>query len=377
MAASPFVAAKSFAIVLFFAPAALFAQPVPSLDTIVGSLQRSIDGIESFRVSYSVRTVYDGVRDGPSANRPSSEVFAFDKSGKFFRHRRRWSENQDGQGEWTEERHVFDGERTGSQTVVTTPPRSPVIEPGTIMPDLQDGLVLQANVYMEGIGSPHYDGQYLDIWRRQRTENPPVKFSLPDALNNGEYRVVANYERIGDHNCVALEYPGRDKLWLDVDRGYALVQREWNWNGTTALMVRYRNSDFQQEMETLWLPRRVVKESFARPTGEAQAAAQRTRIDTCIADRIEVNSVDAALFSISFPPDTAVHDASRLPKSDKGHPVVEYQVGATPEETQQRLDGALANAKGRNSSTSTLLIVLNIVVLIALVALIIRRYVVG
>jgi hypothetical protein len=58
---------------------------------------------------------------------------------------------------------------------------------------------------------------------------------------------------VGGRWCHVLECPGRDQLWLDVDRGCALLTRQTSYP-SQALAQRVEFADFRELLPGLWAP---------------------------------------------------------------------------------------------------------------------------
>jgi len=79
---------------------------------------------------------------------------------------------------------------------------------------------------------------------------------LPEAIktNINDYQLRPDVVDIGGHRCIVVERPERDIIWLDTDKGFALVKRrfavqenKWGW--------QVENSEFFELMPGLWMPR--------------------------------------------------------------------------------------------------------------------------
>ncbi|MHC4083765.1 MAG: nitrilase-related carbon-nitrogen hydrolase [Planctomycetota bacterium] len=113
-----------------------------------------------------------------------------------------------------------------------------------------------------GLGSV---GQNRDSWLRG---DCPAPFRVDQALGTGQYRIAGTETIEGNRRCIVLERNGLDKLWLDEERGYAVVRREWRWGVDKPLWVRIRNGDFRAGPAGVWLPRDVRIEYFGIPEND-------------------------------------------------------------------------------------------------------------
>jgi hypothetical protein len=206
------------------------------------------------------------------------------------------------------------------------------------------GLREQAAQYFEYIGSPYYDGVYLDVWRREAQHNGGTKvrsgpFSVVAALESGAYRLRSSREMIGTSNCLVLENPGRDKIWLDPDRGHALVQRIWNWEKDGTPMMCYRNSDFKEVAAGLWLPRIAQRDAYTHPSSRHAGKVQFTT--TAEVTSFAINNVQDSLFQFHPAVGSMAVDFTRIKSNVTGKwKGVSYTIGANPENTEENLKNA-------------------------------------
>ncbi len=131
-----------------------------------------------------------------------------------------------------------------------------------------------------GLGSV---GQGNDSWLRG---DCPASFRVDEALGTGQYRILGTETTEGDRRCIVLERSGLDKLWLDEERGYAVVRREWRWDVDKPLRVRIRNSGFRAGPAGIWLPRDVRIEYFGTPEDDPNVL--------CVTIRASVGKIEFA-----------------------------------------------------------------------------------
>lgn len=327
----------------------------PDVDLIAATMQKAFGQVKNFRVSYTisqkaVSDIQPNLTKGMGTYNESDD-FAFEAN-KYFRRRRFWMTYENGKRtDWTDYRSVFDGKRTGTQIITTVPPNPPRPAPGSIAPYFSEGELLQANIYGEAIGSFYYDGRWLTPWIFDEAAAPPATFSIPGALAANNYVVSSARELVDQADCVVVTCPSRDKLWLDKDRAFAIVKREWNWFGTESVMMRFHCSRFEEGPSGLWLPRRVVRELLSKPSESNGNKNVPVLVSTCDVSLLLVNNVPSELFEISFPSGTDVLDATLAKKTPGGYPVVAYRAGNTPEATQENLDAALRGSGVREPSS--------------------------
>lgn len=148
---------------------------------------------------------------------------------------------------------------------------------------------------------------------------PPGESSLPEdepvwalhkALQNEDCRVQDSLETVGEHRCVVIEIPGRDKLWLDVDRGCAVIRRERQWEGKWTI---YENSDFREFGDCIWLPwklHRVIHHGVGPILTKEEQASLLVQ-STQTVERMEVNHVPDEMFVFKPEPGMLIYDVER------------------------------------------------------------------
>ncbi|MHC4402443.1 MAG: hypothetical protein ACYTG0_22490 [Planctomycetota bacterium] len=86
---------------------------------------------------------------------------------------------------------------------------------------------------------------------------------IPDLFSGAAFSVSDSLEKVGGTDCVVVEAPGHDKLWLDPKRGFALRRRElWRegilWETTEC-------HDLAQLVPGVWMPKTVTRTYFGSP----------------------------------------------------------------------------------------------------------------
>jgi hypothetical protein len=79
---------------------------------------------------------------------------------------------------------------------------------------------------------------------------------LPAIAASEKYRVLPEQELVGETWCHVLEYPGRDKLWIDLDRGCAVLVREMYGPNPGQLFQRIEASGHREVKPGIWVPAR-------------------------------------------------------------------------------------------------------------------------
>lgn len=134
-------------------------------------------------------------------------------------------------------------------------------------------------------------------------------FGLPGALSTGNYSVTNDHV---EGSGLLLKLTGEvqasggdtfpDVIWLDQARGYVLIQREiYGHDGM--LSIRFRNSDFREAAQGIWLPYWSECEEFVVSNSVSPAVTNRLNILSW-----KVNSLSDDYFDLQFKSGTIVSD---------------------------------------------------------------------
>lgn len=148
---------------------------------------------------------------------------------------------------------------------------------------------------------------------------------MPDLLDARPYRVLGKTETVDGSECVVLqaEYRrtlpsgeqasevSRDAIWLDLEHGLAIRQREDACDGL--LHSRWINSALFEALPGFWLPKESQIQRFARTGAAEQYLNKPIEITKMRLTKWVVNDVPDDLFQLAIKPDDRVYD-SRDPK---------------------------------------------------------------
>jgi hypothetical protein len=81
--------------------------------------------------------------------------------------------------------------------------------------------------------------------------------SLSAVAQSSAYHVRSSLEQAGGRWCHVLEFPGRDQLWIDVDRGCAVVARQIDYSIPARRVHRVEFADFREMLPNVWVPFRL------------------------------------------------------------------------------------------------------------------------
>ena len=331
----------------------------PAVQDIATQIKRQYDSLQSLHVKW--RTMIDAPDGiGPEGQADivllPTGVDEFAVSGKRqYRHSREVMQVKDlnldlgksPQVPYQDDRLLYDGERFYAQRFRCTPPKKPEHQAASVTPEGDSFWRNGRALYMECIGSPYYDGGYLGPWARQaflgkiKGYVPQRHFSILTIFQGGGYRVRQARETVGGADCWVVEDAGQDKLWLDPAKGYALVQREWNWGLNRPLQFRYLNSDFKEVAAGLWLPLTARCEAMYDPDKGPKFAGKVQARYSITALWCQANNAPEDLFRFHYAPGVFVVDDTRLGDGKQ----IGYIAGQTPEDNEAALAQAIQEVK--------------------------------
>lgn len=141
------------------------------------------------------------------------------------------------------------------------------------------------------------------IWPFTAREAPRVS-GIPHVLRevalstDSHWRLRPQLENVDGHWCHVLEQPGIDVLWLDLQRGCALLKRELYDQEQQVVSHQYRLKELKEMGHHIWLPTVIENTSFYKETqeGELKPYTRVTRIIEC-----KVNQSSVADFEYGIP----------------------------------------------------------------------------
>ncbi|MBI1902783.1 MAG: hypothetical protein HYS13_16925 [Planctomycetia bacterium] len=173
---------------------------------------------------------------------------------------------------------------------------------------------------------PGGTGYILAIQEKHSTENlafrhlywPVHEFSLnekdhlylPRSIEGQAPFVHPTLEKIDEHLCHVVEAPGKDKLWVDCSKNFALIQREVRFGPNQPLRVRTVATGWQKVGANLWLPQHITRDYFCpldRPADKWNTVATRVTIEATYKSQ----PFKPEDFRIAFPQRTLVTDLVR------------------------------------------------------------------
>jgi hypothetical protein len=133
--------------------------------------------------------------------------------------------------------------------------------------------------------------------------DPKEVYQLDRLIPSGFY-ALSGEEAVEGEACVVLDRPGRDRVWLARDKGWAIARREWRWTEGGPLKRRIINRDFRPLAGGAWLPHSATMEIYGMPRTRPNQRVGMLRAKVLEAEA----NVPDLLFDPYFPDGTSVHD---------------------------------------------------------------------
>ena len=127
----------------------------------------------------------------------------------------------------------------------------------------------------------------LGWWTFQERPSPrlegDIPRSIPDIIRSRRYSVAAQQELRDGVWCHVLEDPGRDRIWIDCARPFAIVARAIADITTGAEIAQVEMSGHREDKPGIWVPREIhyIQFSYRASTSEDRRERlidSRTRI---------------------------------------------------------------------------------------------------
>lgn len=244
----------------------------------------------------------------------------------------------------------------------------------------RDGLNITGHLIGQAVGYYSYtDNLFIDIYKELDWGTPARRadhnnltpsdlqiLSIPRMVvdNRIKYRVIGN-EEVEGAKCLILEWPNRDKLWLDINYSYVPRRRVVYNEGLVFCDVQM--SDFKEFEEGLWLPERIERLDYF-----GQGAPIELRGEVKRKTHISLKSFSSALLPDSFF-EVPIDPKESLVVND----AIRREVYLKHPEGRSPLSAALndANRKGvsTQSRTSNLLLINGIGISAVVFAVLLRR----
>jgi hypothetical protein len=136
--------------------------------------------------------------------------------------------------------------------------------------------------------------------------------TLPRSVVNhrAEFRVRPQTERVDGAACHVLERTGKDVLWVDPARNFA-VRRRLYYQSPGVLLFESRNSDYRAVGGGLWLPFKQVLVRYNLSTAPPEIRGKVRSVSTNVVREARLGGVADGLFSVPVMEEGTVRDLVR------------------------------------------------------------------
>lgn len=163
---------------------------------------------------------------------------------------------------------------------------------------------------IESTGMSYQEATALEKSMLQQFLSAPL---LPDFLeqNAENYTVAEQPEPIDGEVCWAIEWPGMDKIWVNVDRGHTVRRRAYHWKPQGPLARQVDNSDFRQVKPGLWFCFRQTVTMYGRLDGDEAYWGKAVNRSTYEVSEFDFSRPPEALTNLRVPAGSFVTDVLR------------------------------------------------------------------
>jgi hypothetical protein len=153
--------------------------------------------------------------------------------------------------------------------------------------------------------------------RRPAPRRDSEPYLLCDIAQSPRYDSVASaQEEVDGRWCHILEYPGKDRLWLDVERGCILLKRETRSAVGGPLACRFQLGGYREVQPGIWLPGwiRNVQFDFHARTEQGR----RRKVTDALIEILEgrANELAPEFFQFQPEPGTLSITPGKLPEQN-------------------------------------------------------------
>ncbi len=137
---------------------------------------------------------------------------------------------------------------------------------------------------------------------------------LPDALDTHreKYVVRSEPELVDGTSCIVLEWPGMDKIWVDPNRGFAVIRRIVHWSPDAPRKYDVLNRNLKEVQPDVWLPSQQIVDHYTKISADPKDVWDKVACrSTYNLKSIAFDADVSDLFNVQPPVGTYVDDYAR------------------------------------------------------------------
>ena len=205
-----------------------------------------------------------------------------------------------------------------------------------------------------GKTAQNFDQKYLENLDRV-LPNPigapedATRNCFPEVPLSGSFAVRPAPEDFDGARCVVVENRGRERIWFDPVRNFAVRKHEILAPDADFVAQRRINTDFTEVSRGIWLPKTCYREICGPPLSPEAYRGKPLYRDVLLVSRISVNDVPDSLFVVNIPPGDEVFDGTRATHEDAAHELVVYKMPADASLIDETVRNKLAEEADRRA----------------------------
>lgn len=176
----------------------------------------------------------------------------------------------------------------------------------------KQGMQGSIRANLQGMELTNHLFNYIDKAARSVELNEKDNTYLPGSFDFKTAKVLPSLEMQEGRPCHVVEASGgKDKLWIDVEKEFALVRREIRYPDHSPRQITVA-MDWTEAVPSTWLPRRIVRELYGNPNGASSTGSVTPQVRVVLKADFERKNFTDEDFVIDFPPGTHVTDETRM-----------------------------------------------------------------
>ncbi len=166
----------------------------------------------------------------------------------------------------------------------------------------------ERHMFSSGFSSYMKMLQWSEGYQNFHLGSTAVDFTIPECFSHSDYKNTGEVA-IDGVRCICLS-SSDDDIWIAVDNGYFIKQREMRYPGTSLLKERVEVAEYKElpGMEEMRIPWIIRQTEFSEPGIEPDGVERILRQFELKMLRAEAGAVKAEEFNLAIPPGAYVED---------------------------------------------------------------------